>query len=224
VVERQFTERSSRTNVRIAAATNGSSWSDPAARPISDPTGNRYVYARARTYRRRATGLRLDGSLRGPLSSTSLRWPVRKNVGFTLRLDSVKQYIRRIDSFIVAAQQHPLQRAQWDADGACDVLRRYVIERQGERDGVLTLDSQGTPGQLRNGFQRFLASEGAGGIRFIGPGLDPSVGYLAMRFAVLRRPLGHAIDTTDLQLGIELERQPTNAPTEIVTQRINGAR
>jgi SRSO17 transposase len=36
--------------------------------------------------------------------------------------------------------QHPLERAQWDADNARDVLRRYVVEELGERDAVLIVD------------------------------------------------------------------------------------
>ncbi|MFC0696283.1 IS701 family transposase [Paraburkholderia humisilvae] len=39
--------------------------------------------------------------------------------------------------------QHLRERAQWDADGARDVLRRYVIERLGERDAVLIVDETG---------------------------------------------------------------------------------
>jgi hypothetical protein len=36
--------------------------------------------------------------------------------------------------------QHLLERAQWDADAARDVLREYVVEQLGERDAVLIVD------------------------------------------------------------------------------------
>jgi signal transduction histidine kinase len=39
--------------------------------------------------------------------------------------------------------QHLLERAQWDADAARDVLRGYVVEQLGERDAVLIVDETG---------------------------------------------------------------------------------
>ena len=36
--------------------------------------------------------------------------------------------------------QHLLERAQWDAEAARDVLRKYVVEQLGERDAVLIVD------------------------------------------------------------------------------------
>src|ERR1700722_19619847 len=39
--------------------------------------------------------------------------------------------------------QHLLERAQWDADAARDVLREYVVEQLGERDAVLFVDENG---------------------------------------------------------------------------------
>src|SRR5258708_3187171 len=39
--------------------------------------------------------------------------------------------------------QHLLERAQWDADAARDVLRIYVVEQLGERDAVLIVDETG---------------------------------------------------------------------------------
>ena len=39
--------------------------------------------------------------------------------------------------------QHLLERAQWDADAARDVLRSYVVEQLGERDAVLIVDETG---------------------------------------------------------------------------------
>ena len=39
--------------------------------------------------------------------------------------------------------QHLLERAQWDADAARDVLREYVVEQLGERDAVLIVDETG---------------------------------------------------------------------------------
>ena len=39
--------------------------------------------------------------------------------------------------------QHLLERAQWSADGARDVLRDYVVERIGTPEGVLVVDETG---------------------------------------------------------------------------------
>ncbi len=39
--------------------------------------------------------------------------------------------------------QHLLERAQWDADAARDILREYVAEQLGERNGVLIVDETG---------------------------------------------------------------------------------
>lgn len=39
--------------------------------------------------------------------------------------------------------QHLLERAQWSADEARDVLRDYVVERLGTKDGVLVVDETG---------------------------------------------------------------------------------
>ena len=36
--------------------------------------------------------------------------------------------------------QHLLERAQWDAEAARDVLREYVVEQIGEREAVLIVD------------------------------------------------------------------------------------
>lgn len=81
--------------------------------------------------------------------------------------------------------QHLLERAQWDADGARDVLRRYVIERLGERDAVLIVDEtgfvkkglhsvgvqrqySGTAGRIENSqIGVFLCYAGHGGSAFI---------------------------------------------------------
>jgi SRSO17 transposase len=81
--------------------------------------------------------------------------------------------------------QHLLERAQWDADGARDVLRSYVIERLGERDAVLIVDEtgfvkkglhpvgvqrqySGTAGRIENSqIGVFLCYAGHGGSAFI---------------------------------------------------------
>ena len=39
--------------------------------------------------------------------------------------------------------QHLLARARWDADGMRDDLRRYVVERLGDREAVLVVDETG---------------------------------------------------------------------------------
>ncbi len=39
--------------------------------------------------------------------------------------------------------QHLLERAQWDADAARDVLRSYVAEQLGERNAMLIVDENG---------------------------------------------------------------------------------
>lgn len=39
--------------------------------------------------------------------------------------------------------QHLLERAQWQADAARDVLRGYVVEQLGDEDGVLIVDETG---------------------------------------------------------------------------------
>ncbi|WP_407947762.1 IS701 family transposase [Paraburkholderia solitsugae] len=81
--------------------------------------------------------------------------------------------------------QHLLERAQWDADAARDVLRSYVVEQLGERDAVLIVDETGfvKKGQHSAGVQRqysgtagriensqsgvFLCYAGGGGSAFI---------------------------------------------------------
>jgi SRSO17 transposase len=81
--------------------------------------------------------------------------------------------------------QHLLERVQWDADGARDVLREYVVEQLGERDAVLIVDETGfvKKGQYSAGVQRqysgtagriensqigvFLCYAGRGGSAFI---------------------------------------------------------
>jgi hypothetical protein len=52
--------------------------------------------------------------------------------------------------------QHLLERAQWDADAARDVLRQYVVERLAERDAVLIVDETGfvKKGEHSAGVQR----------------------------------------------------------------------
>jgi len=52
--------------------------------------------------------------------------------------------------------QHLLERAQWDADGAGDIQREYVVEQLGERDAVLIVDETGfvKNGQHPAGVQR----------------------------------------------------------------------
>jgi SRSO17 transposase len=82
--------------------------------------------------------------------------------------------------------QHLLERAQWDADAARDVLREYVVEQLGERDAVLIVDETGfvKKGEHSAGVQRqysgtagriensqigvFLCYAGQGGSAFIG--------------------------------------------------------
>lgn len=81
--------------------------------------------------------------------------------------------------------QHLLERASWDADAARDVLREYVIEHLGDRQGVLIVDETGfiKKGQHSAGVQRqysgtagriensqigvFLCYAGRGGSAFI---------------------------------------------------------
>ena len=81
--------------------------------------------------------------------------------------------------------QHLLERAQWDADAARDVLREYVVEQLGERDAVLIVDETGfvKKGEHSAGVQRqysgtagriensqigvFLCYAGRGGSAFI---------------------------------------------------------
>ncbi|CAB3774853.1 hypothetical protein LMG29542_08235 [Paraburkholderia humisilvae] len=81
--------------------------------------------------------------------------------------------------------QHLLERAQWDADAARDVLRRYVVEELGERDAVLIVDEtgfvrkgrhpagvqrqySGTAGRIENSqIGVFLCYAGRGGSAFI---------------------------------------------------------
>ncbi|RQU47823.1 IS701 family transposase [Burkholderia cenocepacia] len=81
--------------------------------------------------------------------------------------------------------QHLLERAQWDAYAARDVLREYVVEQLGERDAVLIVDETGfvKKGQHSVGVQRqysgtagriensqigvFLCYAGRGGSAFI---------------------------------------------------------
>ena len=52
--------------------------------------------------------------------------------------------------------QHLLERAQWDADAARDVLREYVVEQLGEREAVLIVDETGflKKGEHSAGVQR----------------------------------------------------------------------
>lgn len=52
--------------------------------------------------------------------------------------------------------QHLLERASWDADAARDVLRGYVVEHLGDREGVLIVDETGfiKKGQHSAGVQR----------------------------------------------------------------------
>lgn len=81
--------------------------------------------------------------------------------------------------------QHLLERAQWDADAARDVLRDYVVEHVGDPDGVLIVDEtgfvkkgthsvgvqrqySGTAGRIENSqIGVFLCYAGAGGSAFI---------------------------------------------------------
>jgi SRSO17 transposase len=81
--------------------------------------------------------------------------------------------------------QHLLERAQWDADAARDVLREYVVEQLGERDAVLIVDEtgfvkkgehsagvqrqySGTAGRIENSqISVFLCYAGHGGSAFI---------------------------------------------------------
>ena len=81
--------------------------------------------------------------------------------------------------------QHLLERAQWDADAARDVLRGYVIEHLGDQDSVLIVDEtgfikkgkhsagvqrqySGTAGRIENSqIGVFLCYAGAGGSAFI---------------------------------------------------------
>jgi SRSO17 transposase len=81
--------------------------------------------------------------------------------------------------------QHLLERAQWSADEARDVLRDYVVERLGTRDGVLVVDEtgflkkgehsagvkrqySGTAGRIENSqVGVFLCYAGEGGSAFI---------------------------------------------------------
>jgi SRSO17 transposase len=81
--------------------------------------------------------------------------------------------------------QHLLERAQWDADAARDVLREYVVKQLGERDAVLIVDETGfvKKGEHSAGVQRqysgtagriensqigvFLCYAGHGGSAFI---------------------------------------------------------
>lgn len=39
---------------------------------------------------------------------------------------------------------HLLERAQWDADAARNILREYVVEQLGESDAVLIVDETGS--------------------------------------------------------------------------------
>ncbi|MFM0362307.1 IS701 family transposase [Paraburkholderia sediminicola] len=52
--------------------------------------------------------------------------------------------------------QHLLERAQWDANAARDVLRQYVVEQLGGRDAVLIMDETGfvKKGEHSAGVQR----------------------------------------------------------------------
>jgi SRSO17 transposase len=81
--------------------------------------------------------------------------------------------------------QHLLERAQWDADAARDVLRQYAVERLGDHDAVLIVDETGfvKKGEHSAGVQRqysgtagriencqvgvFLCYAGHGGSAFI---------------------------------------------------------
>ena len=81
--------------------------------------------------------------------------------------------------------QHLLERAQWDADAARDVLRDYVVEQLGARDGVLIVDEtgfikkglhsvgvqrqySGTAGRIENSqIGVFLCYAGQGGSAFV---------------------------------------------------------
>jgi len=81
--------------------------------------------------------------------------------------------------------QHLLERAQWSADEARDVLRDYVVERLGTKDGVLVVDEtgflkkgehsagvkrqySGTAGRIENAqVGVFLCYVGEGGSTFI---------------------------------------------------------
>jgi SRSO17 transposase len=81
--------------------------------------------------------------------------------------------------------QHLLERAQWSADAARDVLRDYVVERLGTKDGVLVVDEtgflkkgvhsagvkrqySGTAGRIENAqVGVFLCYAGEGGSAFI---------------------------------------------------------
>ena len=81
--------------------------------------------------------------------------------------------------------QHLLERALWDADAARDVLRGYVVEQLGDREGVLIVDEtgfvkkgvhsagvqrqySGTAGRIENSqIGVFLCYAGAGGSAFL---------------------------------------------------------
>lgn len=81
--------------------------------------------------------------------------------------------------------QHLLERAHWDADGARDILREYVIEQLGDADAVLIVDEtgfikkgrhsagvkrqySGTAGRIENSqVGVFLSYAGRGGAAFI---------------------------------------------------------
>jgi SRSO17 transposase len=58
--------------------------------------------------------------------------------------------------------QHLLERAQWDADAARDVLREYVVEQLAERNAVLIMDETGfvKKGQHSAGVQRQYSGTG----------------------------------------------------------------
>ncbi len=47
--------------------------------------------------------------------------------------------------------QRLLGAARWDADGVCDVVLSYVVERLGEAGAVLVLDETGFASKLELG-------------------------------------------------------------------------
>jgi SRSO17 transposase len=58
----------------------------------------------------------------------------------TVELKNGWQLVEWIGEATPDGVQHLLERAQWGADAARDVLREYVVKQLGERDAVLIVD------------------------------------------------------------------------------------